>query len=165
MVADGDQHRTDDSGRVSFSPRAHQVHHPTRRVSSIAAVAAAQGLPLVNAGFAYDTEIIERLPSVGKGFLIERLEPSDLTTRFHVLDPELELSLRPFLSNAQAIVDRLGCEVVLRAFDPAGLTALYLVNRSAIFAEELRETSERVDEVWADVLRAISAKKLMKDHN
>ncbi|MBT8224989.1 MAG: HSP90 family protein [Dactylosporangium sp.] len=121
----------------------------------IAAVAAAQHLPLVNAGFAYDTEIIERLPVVESGLLIERLEPSDLTTRFHAIEPAIELGLRPFLANAQRVVDRLGCEVVLRAFDPASLTALYLVNRSAAFTAELKATKERVDEVWADVLQAL----------
>ena len=123
----------------------------------IAAVAAAQDLPLVNAGFAYDTEIVERLPTIEKGLLIERLEPSDLTTRFHCVDPGVELALRPFLASAQRVVDRLGCEVVLRAFDPAGLPALYLVNRSAAFTSELQMTKERVDDVWADVLEALSA--------
>jgi molecular chaperone HtpG len=123
----------------------------------IGAVAAAQDLPLVNAGFAYDSEIIERLPSVEPGVLIERLEPSDLTTRFHGLDPGVELTLRPFLATAQRVVDRLGCEVVIREFDPAGLPALYLVNRSATFAAELRATRDRVDDVWADVLDALSA--------
>jgi molecular chaperone HtpG len=123
----------------------------------VAAVAAAQGLPLVNAGFAYDTELIERLPSVHADAIIERLEPGDLTTRFETLDTQDELRLRPFLRTAQRAVDRLGCEVVLRAFDPAGLPALYLVNRSAAFAADLRTTRDRVDDVWAGVLDALSA--------
>lgn len=130
------------------------VHHDDFR--QIAAVAAAAGLPLVDAGFSYDAEIIERLQYVEPELLIERLEPSDLVTRFHCLDPGLELDLRPFLSIAQRVVDRLGGEVVLRAFDPVGLPALYLVNRSAAFTAELRATQDRVDDVWADVLKAIS---------
>jgi molecular chaperone HtpG len=122
----------------------------------IGAVAAAQGMPLVNAGYAYDSQIIERLPAVEPGALIERVEPSDLTTRFDPLEPAVELAQRPFLSRAQRAVDRLGCEVLLRSFDPSGLPALYLVNRSAAFAAELRATRDRVDEVWADVLDALS---------
>jgi molecular chaperone HtpG len=122
----------------------------------IGAVAAAQGMPLVNAGYAYDSQIIERLPAVEPGALIERVEPSDLTTHFDPLEPGVELAQRPFLNRAQRAVDRLGCEVLLRSFDPAGLPALYLVNRSAAFAAELRATRDRVDEVWADVLDALS---------
>ncbi|MBX6355438.1 MAG: HSP90 family protein [Micromonosporaceae bacterium] len=123
----------------------------------LAAVAAAQDLAVVNAGYTYDTEIIERLPRVDRTTLIERLEPTDLTTRFHTLDPPVDLATRPFLAAAQRALDRLGCEVVLRAYDPAALPALYLVSRSAAFHGELRATRERVDEVWAGVLDALAA--------
>jgi molecular chaperone HtpG len=123
----------------------------------LAAVAAAQDLAVVNAGYTYDLEIIERLPGLDRGILIERLEPTDLTTRFHTLDPHVELTLRSFLAVAQRALDRLGCEVVLRAYDPASLPALYLVSRSAAFHGELRSTRDRVDEVWAGVLDAIAA--------
>jgi molecular chaperone HtpG len=122
----------------------------------IGAVAAAQGMPLINAGYAYDAQLIERLPSVEGDVLIERVEPSDLTTHFSPLDPGVELAQRPFVTRAQRAVDRLGCEVLLRSYDPAGLPALYLVNRSAAFAAELRATRDRVDDVWADVLDALS---------
>ncbi|MCW2643629.1 MAG: ATP-binding region ATPase domain protein, partial [Dactylosporangium sp.] len=112
--------------------------------------------PLVNGGYIYETEIIERLPAVEPSTLIERLEPSDLTTRFDVLDPAVELGLRPVLTEAQRAVDRLGCEVVLRAYEPAALPALYLVNRAAAFNEQLRATREQVDDVWAGVLDALA---------
>ncbi|WP_229835983.1 HSP90 family protein, partial [Dactylosporangium sucinum] len=41
----------------------------------IGAVAAAQGMPIVNGGYTYDTQLIERLPAVESGVLIERVEP------------------------------------------------------------------------------------------
>ncbi len=122
----------------------------------IGGVAAAQGMPLINAGYEFDTKIIERLPQAEPGTLIERVEPSDLTTHFDQLDLNVELAQRPFVARAQRAVDRLGCEVVLRSFDPAGLPALYLVNSSAAFAAELRATRDRVDDVWADVLDALA---------
>jgi molecular chaperone HtpG len=122
----------------------------------ISAVAAAQGMPVVNAGYIYDAQLVERLSAIEPGVLIERVEPSDLTTHFDALDPGLELAKRPFLVRAQRAVDRLGCEVVLRSFDPAGMPAMYLVNRSAAFVAELRATRERADEVWADVLDALA---------
>jgi molecular chaperone HtpG len=123
----------------------------------LAAVAAAQDLAVVNAGYTYDTEIIERLPGLDRSVLIERLEPSDLTTRFDTLDPAVELALRPFLIAAQRALDRLGCEVALRAYDPVSLPALYLVSRSAAFHDQLESTRQRADELWAGVLDAIAS--------
>jgi molecular chaperone HtpG len=122
----------------------------------LASVAAAQDLALVNGGYTYETAIIERLPSIDRSVLIERLEPSDLTTRFDLLEPAVELAVRPMLTEAQRAVDRLGCEAVLRAYEPAALPALYLVNRAAAFNAELRATRERVDDVWAGVLDALA---------
>src|SRR5262249_58291444 len=97
-------------------------------------------------------------PTVDRSVFIERLEPSDLTTRFDILDPGVELALRPLLAEAHRAVERLGCEVVLRAYEPAALPALYLVNRAAAFNAELRATRERVDDdVWAGVLDALAS--------
>jgi molecular chaperone HtpG len=123
----------------------------------LAAVAAAQDLPLINAGYTYDTEIIERIPTMDRSALIERLEPSDLTTRFEPLDPGVELDLQPFMTAAQRAMDRLGCSVLLRAYEPSALPALYLVDRSALFAAELRATRDRVDDLWAGVLDALAS--------
>ncbi len=120
----------------------------------LAAVAAAQNLAVVNGGYTYDSEIIERLPSLDREILVDRLDPSDLTTRFETLDPAAELALRPFVAAAQRVLDRLGCEAVVRSFEPAALPALYLVDRSAAFQQQLRETRDRVDDVWAGVLAA-----------
>jgi molecular chaperone HtpG len=121
----------------------------------LAAVAAAQDVALINGGYAYDTEIIERLPGLDPGIVVERLEPTDLAARFESIDPGIELGLRPFLSTAQRALDPLGCEVVLRAFEPSGLSALYLVDRAAAFRGELRATKERADPLWAGVLSAL----------
>jgi len=123
----------------------------------LAAVAAAQDLALVNAGYTYDTELIERLPVMDRSVLVERLEPTDLTTRFDVLEPSVELALRPFVAAAQRAVERLGCEVVVRAYDPVSLPALYLVSRSAAFHDQLEASRERADELWGGVLDALAA--------
>jgi molecular chaperone HtpG len=123
----------------------------------LAAVAAAQDLAVVNGGYTYDTEIIERLPAVDRTVLIERLEPTDLTTRFDALDPGVELALRPFLNTAQRVLERLGCEVVVRSYDPTSLPALYLVSRSAAFHDQLQASRDRADDLWAGVLDALAS--------
>ncbi|SEG35140.1 molecular chaperone HtpG [Thermomonospora echinospora] len=122
----------------------------------LSAVSGAQGVGLVNGGYVYDTEIIERLPRIDPDAVLRRLDPAELTTHFGVLDPGTELALRPFLTAAQRAVERLGCEVVVRDFDPASLPALYLTSRAARHQAELEEAREQADELWADVLGALS---------
>ncbi|GAA2634622.1 HSP90 family protein [Actinomadura fulvescens] len=121
----------------------------------LSAVSAAQGVGLVNGGYVHDTEIIERLPHIDPDVALRRLDPAELTTHFGVLDPGTELALRPFLAAAQRAVDRLGCEVVLRDFDPPSLPALYLSSRAARHQAELEEARELADDLWSGVLGAM----------
>jgi molecular chaperone HtpG len=121
----------------------------------LAGLAAAQNVPLINGGYVYDSDIIERLPLVDNSIRVERLDPSDLATRFDTLDAGLELSLRPFLAAAQRAMDPLGCEVVLRSYEPAGTAATYLVDRDIAFRRDLQRTRETADPLWAGVLEAI----------
>ncbi len=118
----------------------------------LAAVAAAQGLAVVNGGYTFDAELIERLPLLDNTIMVDRLDPSDLSTRFDTLDPAAELALRPFTAAAQRAMDPLGCEVVVRAFDPPSMPALYLTDRHATFQRRLRETAQVSDDLWAGVL-------------
>ncbi|GAA4618746.1 HSP90 family protein [Actinoallomurus liliacearum] len=129
----------------------------------LAAVSGAQGVALVNGGYVYDADIIERLPAIDPDAVLPPLDPSELTSHFGVLDPETELALRPFLAVAQRAVDSLGCEVVIRDFDPASLPALYVTSRAARHQAELREARESADALWSDVLGALEGMAAVSD--
>ncbi|MBO0871558.1 MAG: HSP90 family protein, partial [Micromonosporaceae bacterium] len=140
----------DRHGVLRYSPSLDQFRQ-------LAAVAAAQDVALINGGYTYDSEIIERLRQVDPAVLVERLDPTDLATRFEALEPGIELGLRPFLAAAQRALDPLGCEAVLRSYEPARLPAMYLIDRATAFHHELRATRDRADPLWADVLSALDS--------
>jgi molecular chaperone HtpG len=137
-------------GLIRYAPTADEFQQ-------LAAVAAAQEMGVVNGGYVYDSEIIERLATVEPGLRVERLEPGDLATRFAGLDAETELRLRPFLATAQRRLDRLGCEVVVRAFDPVNVPALYLVSRGAAFHDQFTASRDKSDDLWGGVLDALAS--------
>jgi molecular chaperone HtpG len=121
----------------------------------LAAVTAAQGVGLVNGGYTYHTEIVERLPELDPSIRVTKLVAADLITHLEPVGPDLELALRPFLSAAQAALDPLDCEVVVRSFDPPSLAALYLVDRDATHRGQLRAARKVAGDLWAEVLDAL----------
>jgi molecular chaperone HtpG len=139
----------DRNGAIRYTPSVDEFRQ-------LAAVAAAQGIPLVNAGYVYDAEIVMRWPAVEE-VDVEPLGAADLATRLEPLPDEQELAVRPFLALAQAAVDRLGVEVSVRAFHPMSLPALYLLDREGAFQMDLRHGAEQVDAVWAAILGAFTA--------
>jgi hypothetical protein len=139
-----------------------RTRHPGGRYTSsvdefrqLSAVSGAQGVGLVNGGYVYDGEILARLSRIDPDAALDRLDPAELATHLGPADPEAELRARPFLSAAGRALDPLGCEVVLRDFDPASLPALYLTSRAAQHHADLREARDAGDELWADVLGAL----------
>lgn len=148
------------AGRMTLAQ--FRTRHPNGRYTTsvdefrqLAAVSGAQGVGLVNGGYVYDGEILPRLTRIDPDARLARLDPAELATHLSPPDPEAELRARPFLGAAGRVLDPLGCEVVLRDFDPASLPALYLTSRAAQHHAELREARDVGDELWADVLGAM----------
>jgi molecular chaperone HtpG len=117
----------------------------------MAAVAAAQQIPLVNAGYVYDAEVLSRLSAAVEGVAVEALAPADLTLRLDHLPPDEEAALRPFQLLAQRVLDRQGVEVVVRSFDPASLAVLYLLDGDAALQGDLRRAQAGADELWSSL--------------
>ena len=123
-----------------------------RRVS---AVAAAQGLGIVNGGYVYDAELLERLPAVAPGTSVERLQPGLLAARLDGVAPAEEQALAPFLDRARKVLSRLRCDVVLRSFDPITLPGLYLDDREAAHERRREEVAEAADDLWGGILTSL----------
>ncbi|MGA8117754.1 MAG: HSP90 family protein [Actinocatenispora sp.] len=149
-----------DAGPMTLA--AFRRRHPVVRYTAtldefreLAAVSAAQDLGLVNGGYAYDIEIMRRLPVLDPEIQVRRLEPTELVTRFDPPDPDLADRLRPLLALAADTLSQARCEVVPRSFDPPTLPVLYLVSRAAVRAEESRAAQSVASDLWSGVLGAV----------
>ncbi|GIE88575.1 HSP90 family protein [Actinoplanes regularis] len=120
-------------------------------------VAAAQRIPLINAGYVYDDQLLPRLPDAVDDVAVEVLNPADLTMRLDHLDPAGEAEVRPFRALAQRVLERHGVEVVVRSFDPASLPALYLLDGDTALQGDLRRARDDSDDLWASLYDAFTS--------
>ncbi|MEU8799055.1 HSP90 family protein [Spirillospora sp. NPDC048819] len=144
-------------GRVTLSEFRHRhrtIHFTsgTEEFAQLAGIAAAQGLGLVNGGYTYHVEILQRLRALDSDLDVRRLDPADLATRFDPLDPAAEFAAREFLAIARDTVAGHGCEPVLRSFSPADLPVLYLEGHDARHAADMRAARDEADGVWAEFI-------------
>jgi molecular chaperone HtpG len=121
---------------------------------ALAAIASAAGTPIVNAGYAYDTEILERLPRIEPGLTVRRLDPGELAARLERLTPAQEEASARFLQTARDVLSELDCEPLMRQFDPVTVPALYVMSQDARTQDMVRRSIETSDELWSDVLSA-----------
>jgi molecular chaperone HtpG len=119
-----------------------------RRVS---AVARAQGIILVNAGYVYDGELLEKL-SQRPGWSIRPLQTDDIAQALTPVEPDRELEILDALTAAAELAERLDFKITVRRFEPETLPAILLGDRDGDYHRLRSDTSSSVADVWRAVL-------------
>ncbi|WP_208092430.1 HSP90 family protein [Blastococcus xanthinilyticus] len=121
-------------------------------------VATAESICLVNAGFTYDEELLQRLPEVLPAVDVERVEPEDLAAVLRPVEDTAGLAAAAALvGRCRPVLAPFSCDVEVREFSPASLPCLYTAGDGARFARELDETAQVADSFWAPMLGRIQA--------
>ncbi|GLY49733.1 HSP90 family protein [Lentzea sp. NBRC 102530] len=138
-------------GAILYIPDVDEFHQ-------LAPVAGAQGLGLVNAGYAYDLELLNRLSALDGASVARRVAPSELLAALADPEPEVEKALRLRLAEGAGALDRHDCDAVIRDFDPVSLPALLISNAEQQRKLDTEQTAEEVtDPLWAELLGQLTA--------
>ena len=122
----------------------------------VAAIARAEDIAVLNAGYAYDRTIVERWVRHTEGLEAHRLDPEHLADRFTGLDPDDELVFAPLLDVARAVLGRSQAAPVVRSFRPSTLHAVLLVGRDAHRERDRHDVAATTVGPWADALETIA---------
>ena len=122
----------------------------------VAPIAAALGLTVVNAGFAYDTDILERLRAVRAGVELELLAPRDLLAHFDPPPADQADAFTRLAAVAADVLARSGCRVEVRTFQPQGLQAVLFADRDARLEASRARTQESLDGALADLVGSLA---------
>lgn len=128
------------------------VHH----LGQVAAIARAEDIAVLNAGYAYDRTILERWVARTDGLEAVRLEPEHLADRFSDPDPDEAAAFAPLLDVARQVLGRSEVRPVVRSFRPATMHAVLLVGRDAHRERDRRDVAAAVDDPWSAALAEIA---------
>ncbi|MDR1386961.1 MAG: HSP90 family protein [Propionibacteriaceae bacterium] len=117
----------------------------------VAAVARAQGVMLVNAGYVYDGDLLEKLAQ-RPGWSIRPLLSDDIAQVLSPISPHRELEILDSLAAAAEIAEPLNVEPVVRRFEPEALPAILLGDREGDYRRAVAEAVEEADDAWSGVL-------------
>ncbi|MET0133572.1 MAG: HSP90 family protein [Kibdelosporangium sp.] len=122
----------------------------------LAPVAQAQGLGLLNAGYAYDAELMKRLVDVDGPAAARRVAHGELLATMDSADPMIEPELRRSLALAESVLRRHDCAAVPRDFDPVSLPALLITDADRERQRDNEKISGDSDPLWAELLGQLS---------
>lgn len=149
---------TDGQVTLDEFARAHPVVLVTQTVEEfrqVAPIAAAAGLGVVNGGYAYDRDLVHRLPEFRPGVSVVDLDPATVTAHLDAVEPSAELAAAGFLHIAREVMGQFECDVVLRSFHPVSAPALLLDSREARHERTRSELAQESDGLWADILGSL----------
>lgn len=122
----------------------------------IAQVAGAQGICVINAGYLYDHELLQRLAETDSTVTVERLSAADLTRQ---LD-ELTLTERDgsfdLLRLADMTLQPYHCRSDIKKFEPSALPTLYTHSADYGWFRQTEQTKNVSRSMWEGILDAVS---------
>ncbi len=118
----------------------------------IAQVAASQGLGIINAGYSYDADLIEKMPHVVSDARIERIDSTDLAESFTDLSLDEREEVYELVRVGDLILQPFKCRAEVKKFEPADLPALYLAGDDVSFMRSLEQSRDVADEHWSSIL-------------
>lgn len=122
----------------------------------VAAVAAAQGLAVVNGGYTHDFELVQRAAQVWPQARVEVLSPGQIDAHIQPVTEQRLQAVRTELTQIRAALDELGVDVDLRSFRPASVPALYLEDATARRALDQQAVAAEADDLWAGLLATMA---------
>jgi molecular chaperone HtpG len=128
----------------------------------MAPVATAQGKLLINAGFAFDQDVLTRACELFSLELSE-LDPTTLSEDLDDLSEHDHERTMEFLELARRTLERFGCEVTLKEFRPEELPAFHATNRDGEFRRQIERTREKSSGLWSSVLGSIAGPEQRHD--
>lgn len=137
------------AGRILYSHRVDDYRQ-------LAPLAQAQGLTLVNAGYAYDSQLIDRWLARNPTIDADPVSAGEVLAGLETLELAEELRFGPLLDVATACLRSTRFEPVIRSFRPAEAPAVLLSGRDAEREADRAAVAETAEGAWRTALEALT---------
>ncbi len=123
----------------------------------MATVAGAQGLLLINAGYVYDRELLERMDWVYPSLTVEQMDPTELSKRLKEIDSEAQDRAASFIHHANEVLEPYQVRAIMKKFSPADVPVLYTTHRDVGFLRQAQMSAESSNILFAALIEELTA--------
>lgn len=128
----------------------------TSDFQQVSGLAQSLGLPVLNAGYAYDEAILRNWLRHHPENDARLVQPKDLAAEFDELDEADRGRFERLLDVAEETLERAGCAPLVRSFRPEGRHAVFLTDRSSLQELDRAEIRQRTTGAWGIALDSIA---------
>ncbi len=134
--------------------QANVVYYTTslEQFNQVARVAGAQGFNIINGGYVYAAQLLERFALVTSQVQVERIEADFFADRFEELSVTERNNSFDFLRVLKAQLEPSNCGVELLHFKPADLPTLFITSAQQRYVRSLETAQEVASDLFSGVL-------------
>jgi molecular chaperone HtpG len=150
------------TGRTSFGE--YRARNPLVRYvptvdqfRRIAQVAHAQGLEIINGGYAYDSELMERFGRMYADARVEQVDSRELSEEFAELTLDERQRIFELVRLADVVLQPYKCQADVKHFRPVSMPALYTTSTATDFRRDIERTRDVSSPLWSSVLENLAA--------
>lgn len=129
----------------------------------ISKVAKAQSRCVVNGGYMYDVDLIEKLSRVFPDTIVERVDPSAFTQGFADLTLDEREQAYRFMRIANETLQPFRCAAEIKKFHPHDLPALYTTSEEGLFLRMAEQTKEETHPIFASIIQQVATHRVNKE--
>ena len=122
----------------------------------VAAISCARNTLLVNAGYTYVAQLLERMTLLRPDISVIRMKPERIDAMLD--DPKLKdpASALRLLAECNELLADYDCAAALKRFSPTELPVLYTVNEEALLLRDIRHSMEQSADLFRGMLDAFA---------
>lgn len=128
----------------------------TSDFQQVLGIAQSLGLPILNAGYAYDEAILRNWLRHHPENDARVVQPRDLAAQFDELDEGDRRRFQALLEVACEALARSGCAPMVRSFAPSSRHAVFLADRASLHELDRAEIRRSTTGAWGDALESIA---------
>ncbi|RXW31397.1 HSP90 family protein [Propioniciclava flava] len=122
----------------------------------IAAVAAHKGIVVVNGGYVYDADLLERAAARHRELGLAAAVADDIARTLDELEPVRELEILDAVVALRATLADQDCDILVRRYDPPELSAVLIDDRDGEHARAAHAEAATSDDVWGEILTGLT---------
>ncbi|MBQ6042256.1 MAG: HSP90 family protein [Oscillospiraceae bacterium] len=122
----------------------------------VAAISRARDTLLVNAGYTYVGQLLDRMPLLKHDVAVLQMRPErldEMLEKPELSDPAAALRL---LAECNELLAPYDCAAALKRFAPEDMPVLYTVNEEALLLRDIRHSIEKTTEIFRGMLDAFA---------
>lgn len=121
----------------------------------VAGIARAQGIPIINSGYTYKRELLEKLELLQKDKKVLQVNTEHFIERFESLQPSENEMGAFFIQTANRVLHEYKCQPIFKKFEPKSLATLYSKDEFSAFLNSMNQKDDE-QTLWGGIMNELA---------